>query len=148
MPAPHFFKKLAAMKRKKDSPPDELMHSTVCPLQAACVPPSKRRIEDAVHRTSKLTYCTALLIDAHLTRLCSEHRPLPQINRDFIYHASGRRCVRLPWQLSPDSVPKRPSRFWARGLPCDPNQPYGSIAAARSRAAARTTSQRIVWLDS
>ena len=70
------------------------LHTVRCSLTKALKNPTlwKPRIEDVVRRTSRLSYLTTLLIDAHLTRLCSEDLPIPDIDRDFVYHASGVVC--------------------------------------------------------
>ena len=89
------------MKRKKEPPDDaseeegRVNSSTVrCSLTKALKNPAvwKPRIEDAVRRTSRLSYLTTLLVNAHLTRLCSEDLPVPVIDRDFVYHASAVVC--------------------------------------------------------
>lgn len=98
------------MKRKKEPPDDDdrANCSTVrCSLTKALKQPSlwKPRIEDAVRRTSRLSYLTTILIDAHLTQLCSENKPVPAIDRHFVYHATAVVCDypllrRFPKQMS------------------------------------------------
>ena len=89
------------MKRKKEPPDDPTEEedrancSTVrCSLTKALKQPAlwKPRIEDAVRRTSRMSYLTTLLIDAHLTQLCSENKPVPAIDRHFVYHATAVVC--------------------------------------------------------
>ena len=81
--------------------------STVrCSLTGALIDPeSKPIIEDAVRRTSLISYLTTLLIQAYLTYLCARDRPIPTIDHHFIYHASAVVCG-----LGPKYVAEQPSQ--------------------------------------